>query len=380
MKKICIWGTSLTKVADEAQVIAFVETFNNRFPGSEITLLSKYGSLMIEIFKKEDYKLSTIRTLNIPKVILTLYKTDIFIFVGGPFYEQLRQALLCWSLLSISKLFRKPVVTYAATAFQFRTWWGRAIYRNIFNRMDAVTVRESIGKEILNDLNVKNKVELFADPRFTLSPLSKNYVYKILEKESIDISQPYVCITTRVMHDKIPKWIKKSHHYNEKIVQDSNTCISKIIAYLSEQKQVVLIPMHPKYEEDQQMANTLRKNMQDPSKLILLSKRYRALEILGIINYAEMILASRVGSAVFATVTKTPLIAISYEPRMIDHMNRCGLQNFVFDWRDLSFEKLKETVDRILLEKDKIKSILEENAEAFKEKAKLNLEVVAKFV
>ena len=142
---------SLKKIADEAQVIAFIKIINDRLPGSEITLLSRYGTLMIELFKNEDYKIRTIRTINIPKVIFALYKTDIFIFEGGPFYEQPQQALVCWGLLSISKLFKKPVVAYAATAFHFRTWWGRAIYRNIFNRMDAVTVRESIGKEILND-------------------------------------------------------------------------------------------------------------------------------------------------------------------------------------------------------------------------------------
>jgi len=380
MKKICIWGTSLKKIADEAQVIAFIKIINDRLPGSEITLLSRYGTLMIELFKNEDYKIRTIRTINIPKVIFALYKTDIFIFEGGPFYEQLQQALVCWGLLSISKLFKKPVVAYAATAFHFRTWWGCTIYRNIFNRMDAVTVRESIGKEILNDLKIKNEVELFADPRFILSPLNQDYINEILKKENVDISKPYVCITTRFMHDKIPKWVKKSHHYTEKIVQDSNTCISKIIAYLSEIKQVVIIPMHPEYEEDQQMANTLRKNMKDPSRLILLSKRYRALEILGIINYAEMILASRVGSAVFATVTRTPIIAISYEPRMVDHMKRCGLGNYVFEWRKLNYTELKNSIEEILLGKENIKGILDGNAETFKEKAISNSDVILRFI
>ena len=246
--------------------------------------------------------------------------------------------------------------------------------------MNAITVRESIGKEILNDLKIKNEVELFADPRFILTPLKQNYINEILIKENVDISKPYICITTRFMHDKIPQWVKKSHHYTEKNVQDSNTCISKIISYLSELKQVVLIPMHPEYEEDQQMANKLRKNMQNPLRLILLSKRYRALEILGIINYAEMILASRVGSAVFSTVTKTPIIAISYEPRMTDHMNRCGLGNYVFDWRNLHFDELKNSIDEILQNNENIKGILDENAETFKEKAKLNSEVILRFI
>lgn len=379
MKRICIWGTSLKKIADEAQVISFIKIINERIPDSEITLLSRYGNLMTELFRNEDFKINTIKTFNVPRVILALYKTDIFIFEGGPFYEQLKQALVCWGLLSISKIFRKPVIAYAATAFRFRTRWGRFIYRNIFNRIDAITVREAIGKEILDDLDIKNEVELFADPRFILHPSKKDFINEILKKENVDITKPYVCITTRFMHDNIPGWVKKSHHYDKKIVKDSNECISKIIAYLSELKQVVLLPMHPEYEEDQQMADSLRKEMPDPSRLILLSKRYRALEILGIINYAEMILASRVGSAVFSTVTKTPIIAISYEPRMLDHMKRCGLGNFVFDWRKLDYVELKNCVDEILRRKDNIKKILEENAKTLKEQAKSNSEVILRF-
>ena len=246
--------------------------------------------------------------------------------------------------------------------------------------MNAITVRESIGKEILDDLKIKNNVELFADPRFILSPLSREYVNEILKSENVDVSKPYICITTRLMNDKIPRWVKKTHHYNEKTVQDSNACISKIINYLSELKQVVLIPMHPKYEDDEFTANALKQNMHDPSRLILLSKRYRALEIMGIINYAEMILASRVGSAVFSTVTKTPIIAVSYEPRMIDHMNRCGLKNYVFDWRNLNYNKLKNSVNEILEKRDNIQKILEANAKALEEKAKSNSEVISKFI
>ncbi len=380
MKKICIWGTSLKKIADEAQVISFIEIINNRFPNIEIILFSRYGNLMTELFKDKGYNIKTVRTLNLPMVILSLYKSDIFIFEGGPFYEQLRQALVCWILLSISKLLRKPVITYAATAFRFRTWWGRAIYRNIFNRMDAITVRESIGKEILLELGIKKEVELFADPRFILSPINRQYINEILQTEKVDTTKPYICITTRFMHNKIPDWVKKSHNYNEETVEESNSNISKIISYISEYSQIVLIPMHPKYEEDEQMARNLRLNMKDPSKLILLSKRYRALEVIGIINYADMILASRVGSAVFATVTGTPIIAISYEPRMLDHMKRCGLENYVFEWRELSFNRLKEATDIILKEKNKVKKILGENAEAFKVKARLNSEVIAKFI
>jgi hypothetical protein len=44
MKKTRIWGTSLKKIADEAQVIAFIKIINDRLPNSKITLLSRNGT------------------------------------------------------------------------------------------------------------------------------------------------------------------------------------------------------------------------------------------------------------------------------------------------------------------------------------------------
>jgi hypothetical protein len=36
-----VWGTSLEKIADEAQVIAFMRIVKRRYPDSEVTLFSR---------------------------------------------------------------------------------------------------------------------------------------------------------------------------------------------------------------------------------------------------------------------------------------------------------------------------------------------------
>jgi len=64
---------------------------------------------------------------------------------------------------------------------------------------------------------------------------------------------------------------------------------------------------------------------------------------------------------------------------MIDHMKRCGLENYVFDWRKLNYWEMKNSVDEVLQKKDKIIKILDANAESLKEQAKLNSEVILRF-
>jgi polysaccharide pyruvyl transferase WcaK-like protein len=379
MKKICVWGTSLRKIADEAQVIAFIRIIKSKFPNTQIVLFSKYGELMTELMSKEGFEIETIRTLHIHKVIRAIANSDIFVIEGGPFYEDPSQAIRCLVLFSISKIFRLPVIAYGVTAFQFKSWWGRFVYKHMFDRMDAITVREKIASNIIKDLGVKKDIELFADPRFILEPSSHTEVSRILIREGINIEEPFVGITTRFLHQSVPAWVKRSHSYTDERVKNANEAIARVVAYLSEFAQVIIIPMHPSYDEDTEMANVIKKYIQDPSRLKMLSRRYSALEMMGIISQCELLLAGRLSSAVFATVTGTPIIAIAYEPRMVDHMERVGLGNYVFDWKDLRYDDLVAKIKEVILSKDTIKELLKLKAKEFREIAWKNAETVTKF-
>lgn len=380
MKRICVWGTSLKKVADEAQVIAFIRIMKSRVPDAEITLFSQYGELVTELMAKEGFRIKTIRTAHIGKVIQALVHSDIFVFEGGPFYEDPSQALRCLILFSIVKMFRCPVVVYGVTAFHFKTWWGRFLFRNMFERMDAITVREKVAVDIIKDLGVRNNVALFSDPRFILEPASSEEVQSILTEEGINFEEPFIGITTRYLHQNVPAWVKRSHSFTDERVENANEVIARVVAYLSEFAQVIIIPMHPSYDEDAEMANVIKKYIQVPSRLKMLSRRYSALEMMGIISQCELLLAGRLGSAVFATVTGTPIVAIAYEPRMVDHMGRSGFSKYVFDWKDLKYDDLVAKIKEVWLSKDIIKELMKSQAKEFREIAWKNAETVTQFL
>jgi len=103
MKRICVWGTSLKKIADEAQVIAFIRIVQQRFPDTHITLFSQYGDLLTTRLAGAALRVTTIPTADLARVIRALARCDLFVLEGGPFYEELAQALRCWLLLGIAK-------------------------------------------------------------------------------------------------------------------------------------------------------------------------------------------------------------------------------------------------------------------------------------
>ena len=94
--------------------------------------------------------------------------------------------------------------------------------------------------------------------------------------------------------------------------------------------------MHPTYEEDLRVFETLGRGVKASGRLKLLSRRFSPREIMGIIRHCELLLACRLGSAVLAAATGTPTVAIAYEPRMREFMEHVGLADRVFDWRQVS--------------------------------------------
>ena len=49
MAKICVWGTSLKKMRDEARLLAFSRIAKRRIPRLHITTISRYGERMTEM-------------------------------------------------------------------------------------------------------------------------------------------------------------------------------------------------------------------------------------------------------------------------------------------------------------------------------------------
>jgi polysaccharide pyruvyl transferase WcaK-like protein len=380
MKRICIWGTSLKKIGDEAQNIAFVRIIRRRFPDVHLTLFSQFGERMTNAVAHEGIEVETIRTAHVHRVYRALSRCDLFVFEGGPFYEDPLQTMRILFLHTMARSLGVPMVVYAATAFYFETWWGRRIFRYLFEHMDALSVREPVAVEIIKDLGLENEVVLSADPRFVLDPPPADAIGPLLEKEGIDPSKPFIILTTRYLHPGIPRWVKRSHFYDDEILRRSNEAMAAMTALLERKAQLLILPMHPTLEEDMEMARALRKRMETPSRLKVLSRRYSALEVLGMINLAEMVVASRLGSAVFATLTGTPIVSIAYEPRMKDHMRRIGQEGHVHDWKELTDHGLAKDIEAVWDGRNRIREDLKQKAGAFRELAWKNADQLSRYI
>ncbi|MBI5093097.1 MAG: polysaccharide pyruvyl transferase family protein [Candidatus Hydrogenedentes bacterium] len=365
MKRICVWGTSFKKVADEAQLLAIHTILTEKFPGASIHYFARYG----EFISGHRPEIRATRIAQVFRIVSLLSKADLLLIVGGPFYEAPFQALTCFSLFIAARLFRCTVAAYGITLFPFRTWWGKILYRGILNRLSVIEVRDAIGIDILRELGVTSRVTSGADPRYVLEPAPPERVREIFKKEMLDPDQPAIAITTRYLHAEAPKWVRRSHAYSSARVNNANDVMGRVLAALSDHAQLIIIPMHPSHDEDDETAAALRAHLRDPSRLKVLTQRYSATEVIGIIHHCGFLLAGRQGSAIFATATATPMVAVAYEARMIDHMQRAGQADCVFDWKTIEYEPLMAKIVEVQTTAAKNRAMRLDDAKQWKQRA-----------
>ncbi len=347
MSRICIWGASLNKVDDEAQVVAITGLLRKLSPSARLTFFSQYGQQLVEVLAKEGLEVEVVTQSHPGRVAEAMKKADLFLIFGGIFFESPKQALICATLVAMAKAYRRPMIAWQVSVFPYTTRWGELVFKNIFAQMDRICVREPVAAEVLARLGVTRPIRVFADSRLTLEPCSPGEVDRLLENEGIDPHEPLIGLSTRYVHSEMPAWVRRTHYYDDQIAVKSNEALARVVAHLEKLAQVAVIPMHPTYQEDLTTFASVRRYAHQPGRVKLLSRRYSAREVNGMVAHCNLMLACRLGSAVSATAAGTPIVAIAYETRMLDHMQRAGFGDRVFDWRDLNTGAIIGAVDEV---------------------------------
>ena len=234
MSRICIWGASLNKVDDEAQIIAGVGLIKQRFPSTKLTFFSNYGRRLVDCLAKEGVKAEVVSTPHFGTVVRAMSDASLFIILGGVLFEAPRQALIGGLLISMARACHCPVVAWQLSVFPYATRWGTFVFRSIYQRMDLICAREPIAADVVRQLGVTRPVRVFADARLTLEPSSPGEVRALLTSEGVNPDQPLIGLTTRYVHAQMPGWVRRTHSYSNAIAKGANEALTVVTAHLTD--------------------------------------------------------------------------------------------------------------------------------------------------
>ena len=109
----------------------------------------------------------------------------------------------------------------------------------------------------------------------------------------------------------------------------------------------VTMAWNEKEESDEKVGKRMQKYIKN-KKIFTISSVKSSEGVKKLIAEAKFAICTRMHSAIFSTIVKTPFITIAYEHKTEGFLKLLGLEKWNIDIQDFSFIKLKEKFDDLL--------------------------------
>lgn len=366
--KILICGNyGATNLGDEAILDGILNNIQKTFKKAEVVVLSynpSRTSQMHNVYATSLFPmgirslLKGIFKLEIAKTLKEIKRCNIFILGGGGlFTDEKLFAIFLWGWHGIlSIFFKKPLYIYANSIGPLNTKIGRFITRYLFRKAQIITVRDENSAEIVKKIKIKVRPQITTDPALSIH---------VKNKKSIQ-EHPYVVINLR-------PWIKKVSDLEKNIIDLINEITLKY------KLEVILLPFQTKYNNDNNILSKIftqavRKNM---VKIADTNDEYQ--KAIDLIQNAEIFICMRLHGLIFALLTKTPFISLSYSPKVRNFCKMIKMEKYCLDLSSLKYKEFKSLFERVWKNREKIQQNLGIQREILKKREKENIRRLESF-
>ncbi len=306
MKKIVISGYhGFGNIGDEAILKVMITEFNKM--NVDITVLSQNPEET-----KQKFNVNTVDRTSIFKIIKTIKKSDILVSGGGSLLQEStsRKSIYYYLFIYfIALICKKKTIIYSQGIGPIYRNKSKKMIKYFFNKASFISVRDrNSEKELIRYGIDKKEIKITADP-----VMGFDYDYskkKYNEKKKIGFAVK--SSKKKDVSDDFVKIIKELH-------QKGYECI--------------LIPFH--YQEDLSLIHTIEDKLD--FKVSSIKEKKNVNDMMDIIADVDLLVGVRLHSLIFAVVTNTPLIGISYDPKIdsflesIEEKAICDIDHIIVD-------------------------------------------------
>ncbi|MDY3002799.1 MAG: polysaccharide pyruvyl transferase CsaB [Romboutsia timonensis] len=282
-------------IGDEAILKSIIEALRNEDPNIDIVVLSNDVD-----YTKSTYKVDAINRWKLNDIYKELLKCDGLISGGGSLFQDVtssRSILYYTGIIWLAKLAKKPIFIYAQGVGPINKKNNRRIVGKFFNKVDYITLRDKESKLLLNSIGVRKDIDIVPDPVMGFN--IENYEFKLTKYYTKD---DYITVSIR-------DWKKNNSEFQKNIALTCDKIVESGI-------NVVFIPMHGQYDEtiSKQVASLMRHNA------TVLSKDLTMEEKMMYIKESKLMIGMRLHALIFAATVGTPMIGISYDPKIDSYL------------------------------------------------------------
>ncbi len=314
---------------DDSILKAMVDSLSQKRPDLRILALSNDPQET-----KTVYGIDAINRFNLFKIFWAMRKTRLLISGGGSLIQDVtsdKSLAYYLTIIGMAKRLGAKVMLYANGIGPITNEANHSKIEKVLNSVDLITLREPSSLEELRNFNVtKPKILVTADPAFNLVPASSEESAMLVEKAGIPAGKKYCGIAIR-------PW-KYASSDMEQIIADTADYIKTKYDI-----EPLFIPMQE--HNDTPISQSIISLMKE--KGYLLRGVVTPQQLLGIVGGAEFIIGMRLHTLIYAAKTSTPVIGLTYDPKVDAVMDYLG-QDLMENVEKINPLSLKRYIDKIV--------------------------------
>lgn len=351
-------------LGDESLLDVISASVSEEKPDVKIAALTKNP-------KKDSVRtgLKCVSRFNIPSVIFEIARARVLVSGGGSLLQDKtsKRSLRYYALIMrLAAMLHKKVYVYANGIGPICTESNKKLAARVVSKADVVSVRDSNSKKELVSLGVdESRVIVSADPVFLISPGAK--AVRSAEKitDSLAKGQKFFVVSVRPLDVATPQ---------APLTEDDCVIVSEIAkaaADISKKYSMtpILLPMQT--SRDTSASEKLQCELLAYGINAPLYSTESAGELYCVLEKASLVIGMRLHAVIFASSAKTPVIGLSYDPKVKAFMHYLG-QDFTVDLEEGKGEfstEITDYADAIMSRRDEVAAEISCVTKELREKA-----------
>lgn len=336
-------------------IIGSVTEIDKNLP---ITVLAKDTASI-----KKRYRIDSVHTLNMPKILLKMRKAKLYINGGGTLIQNATSQRSLWYYL---------FTLYAAKKLGCRVdMYGcgigpvngekniRLVERVLNKSVDTITLRERDSVNELKSFGVnKPLIQLCSDPALALASASSEDTEIYLKKHGLDPNGKYICFMLRTWYG----FDVKAEEF------------AKCAEYAYKKHGLTPVFLSLNVLHDTEAATQVTAHMSCP--YVILDDEIEPEMLITLLSYMNIVVSMRLHGLILSSLSGVPLVGVSYDPKIESFLKYLELGSCI-GLNDATAEALKKAVDsaveeipereRMAQKAAELKAVERKNIEAVKE-------------
>ncbi|MCR8745430.1 polysaccharide pyruvyl transferase CsaB [Romboutsia lituseburensis] len=322
MKVVISGYYGYNNVGDEAILKSIITALRNENSNIDIVVLSNDVD-----YTEKTYNVKAINRWKMVDIYKELRKSDGLISGGGSLLQDVtsnRPVKYYTGIIALAKLAKKPVFIYAQGVGPINNSTNKKITKYFMQKSNYIALRDEDSKNLVKSIGVTKQIEIVPDPVMGFE--IENFDSDLCN----DYGDSFVSISVR-------EWTKATTDFLGKVAKTCDELVDK--GY-----EVVFLPMHG--EHDDKISKQVVQMMKNNAHVFPYDTSIE--EKILCIKKSKLMIGMRLHALIFAASVNTPMIGISYDPKIdsfLKLVNQPCIGSVDNNWS--SEELLKKTISII---------------------------------